>query len=352
VTRLAVLLAVLGSLALAGAAPACGCGAFIPSEPGAGGRVSEWSLVAFDGAHETILMRLSLGQPLDDAALVLPVRPGASVALGSDAAFDRLGARTAPRVEERKRYHLGFEDGGGDLDGATAGAPGAVGGRGVEVLDSKALGPLDVVTLRSRSTAALEAWLRDHDFPLPDGLAVGTLGYLDDGWDLVVARLRPEAAGTPVVELQPLAITFPTDRPVYPLRLSRLAAAGSSARVDLLAPWKAAVEGYGEVAQEAPGRPPAPGAALVYAGRVAAGDLGAALPAGFLTTFRFTIAPSSPDRDPSFTRADDDRPYRQVRIVYEDVYLGGTIVSVAALLLLAGAGLWLARRRRLSGTRR
>ena len=268
------------------------------------------------------------------------------MALGSDAAFDRLGALTAPRVEERKRYHLGFEDGGGDVDGATAGAPGAGGGAGVEVLDSRALGPLDVVTLRSRSTAALEAWLRDHDFPLPDGLAAGTLGYLDDGWDLVVARLRPEAAGTPVVELQPLAITFPTERPVYPLRLSRLAAAGSSARVDLLAPWKAAVEGYGEVADEAPGRPPAPGAALVYAGRVAAGDLDPELPAGFLTTFRFTIAPSSPDRDPAFTRADDERAYRQVRVVYEDVYLGGVLLPAALVVLAAVALAWRLRRRR------
>ena len=216
-------------------------------------------------------MRLILGQPLDDAALVLPVRPGAELALGSDAAFDRLGALTAPRVEERRRYHLGFEPTVAATWTARPRAPRPAGAEGVDVLGSQALGPLRVVTLRSRSAAAMEAWLRDtasrcRTASPPARRATSTTAGTSSS-----AELRPEAAGTPLVELQPLAVRFPTRRPVYPLRLSRLAALGSSARVDLLAPWKAAVEGYGDVVEEAPGRPPGPGAALIYAGRAAGG---------------------------------------------------------------------------------
>ena len=348
--RLACLVALI-ACAVPAPAPACGCGAVVPPE-GGGGRVSEWSIVAFDGARETILMRLSLGVPLDEAALVLPVLPGARVALGPSAAFERVGALTAPRIEHRKRYHLGF-GGGDDLEGATAGAPGGGAPRGVEVLRSQALGPLRVVTLRSRSSAALAAWLRENDFQVPEGLAAGTQVYLDDGWDLVVARLRPDEAGVPLAELQPLAIRFRTPRPVYPLRLSRLAEAGSSARVDLLAPWKADVQGLGVVAEESPGRPPARGAALVYAGRMSGADVDPsfALPGGYLTSFRFTIDPRSPDRDPAFTRAADARPYRQVRVVYEDVHLGGILLPVVLVVAAAGAAILLIRRGAFRGRR-
>src|SRR3954469_8579180 len=76
------------------AANACGCGAIVAPQEQAGQRIDEWSLVHFDGRAEEILMRLRFGVPLDSAALVLPVRPGASVALGDDTEFDRIDDMT------------------------------------------------------------------------------------------------------------------------------------------------------------------------------------------------------------------------------------------------------------------
>src|SRR4051794_35156607 len=243
----------------AAAADACGCGAMVAPAETPGQRIDEWSIVQFDGATERILMKLSLTVPLDHAALVLPVRPGASLALGDDAAFDRVDRLTAPRVEHRNRYHAGFSPGHDDeLD--TARAPAAAGGGGpaVTVVGAQDLGPLHVVTLRSRSSSALERWLRDNGFPLPSGLAGGTQSYLDDGWDLVLAKLRAPAAGTPLRTLQPLEVSFPASAPVYPLRLSRMAPAGSTARVDLYAPWRASTGDY-------------PGVELLYAGHAGRG---------------------------------------------------------------------------------
>jgi hypothetical protein len=69
------------------------------------------------------------------------------------------------------------------------------------------------------------------------------------------------------------------------------------------------------------------------------------LPGGYLTSFRFTIDPSSPDRDPEFTRAADARPYRQVRVVYEDVQLGGILLPVVLVVVAAGGLAWWLRRR-------
>lgn len=355
--RRALIASVLVALALAGSTSpvaACGCGAVLSTDRAAGDQpTDEWSLVRFDGRTETILMRLSLGAPLDRAALVLPVPHGATVALGRDDAFERTSELTAPLIEERTRYHLGFSGGGGEDGSGGVGAP-TGGAPGVETVASQKLGPLRVVTLRSRSTRALEAWLRENRFPLPDGLSSGTQSYLDEGWDLLVTKLRPAAAGTPLSSLQPLAIRFPAARPVYPLRLSRLAEAGSTARVDLFAPWKVDVGGYGPVVEE--DEVPASdrtgtGVFLAFAGRVSRAAAGGALrpitgPGTYLTSYRFSIDREFPDRDPAFTRADDQSPYRQVYVEYDDIYLADTIVPLTlAVLALGGAIAWGLRRR-------
>src|SRR4051794_28732266 len=104
--RLASGLAAVAAVAAvlwASAASACGCGAVISPTQAAGQRIDEWSLVHFDGRTEEILMRLRFGVPLDRAALVLPVRPGATVALGNDTEFDRVDQLTQPRIEHRNR---------------------------------------------------------------------------------------------------------------------------------------------------------------------------------------------------------------------------------------------------------
>src|SRR4051812_41989034 len=126
--RLAVPFAAVVVVAWSGAASACGCGAIVAPQQASGQRIDEWSLVRFDGREEQILMRLNFDVPLDTAALVLPVRPGAKVALGDDSEFDRIDRLTQPRIEHRNRYHAGFSpsDDDGGLD--TAGAPAAAGG--------------------------------------------------------------------------------------------------------------------------------------------------------------------------------------------------------------------------------
>jgi hypothetical protein len=325
--RLAVPLAAMAVVLSAAAADACGCGAVISPQDSPGQRIDEWSLVRFDGNTEEILMRLRFGVPLDSAALVLPVRPGATVALGDDAEFDRIDRLTRPRIEHRNRYHAGFSPSDDDDDAFdTAGGPATAGGGGpqVTVVGTQDLGPLHVVTLRSRSSTELERWLHENGFPLPSGLADGTQSYLDDDWDLVVAKLRAEAAGTPLSALQPLAIRFPTDEPVYPLKLSRMAAAGSTARLDVFAPYRVGVGTY-------------PGVELLYAGDSEEDD-------AYLTSLRFAIDATTPNADPDFTRAGDQSGYQRVTVVYDDVYIADTAAPIIAALLAAGRGFWLVRR--------
>src|SRR3954447_11260247 len=149
--RLAVPFAAAAVVAWSAAASACGCGAVIAPQKTAGQRIDEWSLVRFDGKAEEILMRLRFGVPLDTAALVLPVRPGATVALGDDAEVARIDRLTRPRAEHRHRGRLGFSPSGAGSGCDAARAPSGPGGGGprVTVGDTQDLGPLHVVTLRS-----------------------------------------------------------------------------------------------------------------------------------------------------------------------------------------------------------
>ena len=89
---------------------------------------------------------------------------------------------------------------------------------------------------RRRRKPPTSAW---HKFAIPIVVVVGLIvvaGGIAASWALSVYNSAPSLSS-----LQPLAIRYPTDAPVYPLKLSRMAAAGSTARVDVFAPWKVGV---------------------------------------------------------------------------------------------------------------
>ena len=295
--------------------------------------VDEWSIVRFDGREEVITMRLESSAAFDQAALIMPVPTRARFALGHDAVFDDMAERTKPRVEHRKRHVLFGGDGigGGSSDeGATAAGAGAV-----EVVDAQDLGPLRVVTLRGDDAAAVGTWLDDQGFPTPEGLEPIAQEYLDDGWLLVAVRLRG-VDGEEVQKLQPLIISFASDEVVYPLEMSELASAPTSARVDVVAPEPLAVEG-----RDWP--QPDLGVGSPVTGRLYAGPMPNDQ---YLTSFQFAIRSRSFD-DPKFVSTERD-DYRQVIVEYEDVDITGRVFGGVALALLLAAALVivLVRRRR------
>lgn len=93
---------------------------------------------------------------------------------------------------------------------------------GVRVLQAATAGSYDIRTLKPNSPEALNAWLRDNGFQsIPDEGTDRLQDYIRRGWCFVAAKLtRSEDRLT---RPHPLAITFPTDRPVYPMRLTQLA---------------------------------------------------------------------------------------------------------------------------------
>ncbi|GGM85583.1 DUF2330 domain-containing protein [Streptomyces fuscichromogenes] len=350
-TRLLAVLLVLAGIQfgwLAAPAFACACGALVPDT---GRQVTvgrEESVLRWDGTREQIVMRLTVNGDADRAAWIMPVPHRATVTLSDPALFDQLHTLTAP--VHRTRYHFWPEDGDWPLTsgGGTGGVPPGVGATapGVGVVDRQRLGPFDVAQLTATDSGALDGWLRSNGFPMPPRLDTALQPYVTDHWEYVAVKLAPETTDTALRgALDPLHLAFASERPVYPMRLSRIAATPQSLGLYVLAAHR--MEPRSAIGGERP--------RVVYAGRLShpAGAL-AQLAAGtpYLTAIGQEFPyPSRISADHTLRQASSDTPFQQV--VYTDRLREAAgipawllTIGTALLLLVAVASLTAVRRSR------
>lgn len=312
---------------------ACGCGAMIPDRNQHIGVDRESSAVRWDGRTEQIVMRFTVRGTAERAAWIMPVPGRADVELGDAELFDELEQLTRPEHKDRHYFwprgkDWPFTD--GDVDGAGAAPPraGAVG-----VVGRERLGPFDVARLTATDPKALSGWLEKNGFELSDGLAAELQPYVEQKWEYVAVRLVPDADGTTLRgELDPLRISFASERLIYPMRLSRLARTPQSLGLYVLADHRMEPrDGIGGQAPE-----------VTFAGPVEPEGAVAELIGGdepvYLTAIDQSFPfPSRIDGDHELTPAASDTPYREV--VYHDRMLtvsGGIPVwflTVAGVLL-------------------
>ncbi|MBT2443316.1 DUF2330 domain-containing protein [Streptomyces sp. ISL-36] len=261
----------LGSLVAS--AHACGCGAMIPDRSQRIGVDRETSAVRWDGRTEQIVMRFTVRGNAERAAWIMPVPTRADVELGDPELFDELDRLTRPAYRDRHHFWPRGDDwpfAGGAGDGAAAAPPGDA-GADVGVVGRERLGPFDVARLTATDPGALSGWLEKNGFELSDRLAGELEPYVEQKWEYVAVRLAPdqkatgaegaEGTGTDGTDtdgtgndgtgaggrgtegaravlrgdLDPLRISFASDRLVYPMRLSRLAPTPQSLGLYVLA---------------------------------------------------------------------------------------------------------------------
>ena len=193
-------LAAATALAFASApAGACACGIAIDATV-----TEESALVVERPGGEQIVLSLDLtSDGTERAAVVLPV-PGVpevtAVRGGDPLAYLDLATRPEPSV--------GAAPGGGDTSAAPP----------VDVIGRDRVGGYDVARLAAGDAAALDRWLSDNGYTLPDGAQPILADYVTEGWRFVAIRLAPEAEG----RLKPLSVSFDTDETIYPMRLAQL----------------------------------------------------------------------------------------------------------------------------------
>lgn len=327
-----VVVLLLAGLTTSVAAPAwaCGCGAYIPSQKGAS-VVDERALIAWDGSREDILMSLRVTGSSDSAAWVMPVPSAAQVSLGEAEAFTELDRLTAPRISYRDSWWPTFDwlTAGGPSEGAMAGPPP---GAGVNVLGRQRIGPFDVTRLAAQDPTALAKWLTDNGFPQPDGIDANLAPYVADQWEIVVVKLAPAADGESLTgDLQPLRLSFASDRVIYPMRLSRSARTPQTVDLYVLADHR-----MDPTSLPVAGNTPT----LEFAGRIEGTDVSPALDdfvgdGAFLTRWTNDIRePASIDGDYVFEAADADTAYQ--RVTYQTRNRGD--LTGLTLIALVGVG--------------
>ncbi|MEE1769906.1 DUF2330 domain-containing protein [Streptomyces sp. JV185] len=337
-TRALSLLLVLVSLqlgSLISPAYACGCGAMVPSRDSQVAVGRETSVVDWDGRTEQIVMRLTVRGNAPEAAWIMPVPHRATVELGDPGLFSELSVLTEPELVTRHYFWPRSHDwpfsGSGSV-GDSAAAPSAA-APPVQVVGRERLGPFDVARLAATDPDALQEWLSDNGFELPDRLATALKPYVDQKWEYVAIRLAPQDTGNPLMgTLEPLRLRFASERLVYPMRLSKLASTPQQLGLYVLAAHR--MEPSGPIGGDAP--------EVTYAGRIdprsVTEDTGhlERLTGGkpvYLTAIEQSFPhPERIDGDHELRAADTDTPYRRHVYRNELLTVGGMPVWVLSLL--------------------
>jgi len=102
--------------------------------------------------------------------------------------------------------------------GTTASA--SLSGDQVSVLQRKTVGVYETATLSSRDGQAVFDWLNQNGFVAPTNFIPAIRAYAQEGWYFVASKIRLDASLPEGAKPHPLMLTFKTDHPVYPLRLT------------------------------------------------------------------------------------------------------------------------------------
>ncbi len=101
---------------------------------------------------------------------------------------------------------------------------------GVKVFDIQEIGSYELAVLEAENSEALNDWLESNGFAdLSEDDRAVISDYIIDGWCFVAAKLRREEDG--YSRPHPLSMSFATDEPVYPVRLT--ATTGSDVYLEL-----------------------------------------------------------------------------------------------------------------------
>ena len=175
-----------------------------------------------------------------DFAWVLPINGSAKVGLSADLVFSTLGSMTETSINPPPMNCPPMPESCGQGFGDSNAAPPAAEGAGgsssggaaadagsVTVTHEETVGPYETVQLHSTDPTALNQWLTDHGYLIPDDVKPIVGAYVNEHYDFLALKLVP---GAGVNSMRPVRVSTPGGSPVLPLRM---VAAGTGATVGI-----------------------------------------------------------------------------------------------------------------------
>ena len=213
-SALATLLAVTTA---AGPASACGCGAIVGPADTSASAVNEQVILSWNGEQETMELSFDVSSDSVAAGLIIPTPSPATVDSGDPRTFALLENLVLPVDRfETDIWGVGY------LHPEPEKQP-------VTVLDRVRLGELEATTLAASDSAGLTVWLSRNDFEISEDMTKSLESYVELGWSFTAVKLVADSVMSG--QLDPLRLTFSTDRLVYPMRLAKMDSAPHDVRL-------------------------------------------------------------------------------------------------------------------------
>jgi TonB family protein len=230
------------ALALALAVPSSAhafCGFYVSGADGALYNDATLVVLMREGNQTVLSMQNDYRGPPEDFALVVPVPTvlqQENVRTLPRDVFARIERLSAPRLVEYWEQDpcnqtIGLSALGTIGHGSGTGRGYSVGaGGGLVTVEARfEVGEYDIVILGARDSAALETWLRDNRYRIPEGAAAVLRPYVEASTKFFVARVNVERVqfqnGRAV--LSPLRVHYTSDELALPIRLGLLNSSGS-----------------------------------------------------------------------------------------------------------------------------
>lgn len=154
-----------------------------------------------------------------DFSWVVPVPTVPDVDVAEMATFDELDLLTQPIILSPQIPQCAFDDMPVMAMGAVA-EDSAVDNE-VIVLASGTAGPYGYDVVDSPDPDALVVWLRENDYQVTEEMEPLIHVYNEEGMPFLAMKLQPEAG---VQDIQPIVMTYESDAPMIPIRLTAVAA--------------------------------------------------------------------------------------------------------------------------------
>ncbi len=190
--------------------------------------------VADDGSMETHIQILYQGAAMD-FAWILPVPSIPEISVGTDLLFQQLNQAT--QVQFRTDYETTgtcrptpscpslypegpYAGGSYDAGASYADSAAADSGSSVSVYLQESVGPYDAVVLSSTDATALQTWLTDNGYDIPEASVPLMMDYIADGSFFVALKLSQDAG---VGEIQPVVLNYMEQKACLPIKLTAIA---------------------------------------------------------------------------------------------------------------------------------
>jgi hypothetical protein len=168
--------------------------------------------IQYTGFAEDFSWILPLPNPITAEALAVPetaMNAFIELETGTNPVFI---APPLPRCAQDFDFDFGF---------AGAGAPAEMAASDVQVFATGEVGPFGFDVIGSEDPNALINWLRDNSYRVEPPMEPLINVYVEEQFVFLAMKLLPDQG---VQDIQPIQVTYPSERPMIPLRLTAVAA--------------------------------------------------------------------------------------------------------------------------------